>query len=129
MFNQPDVGVAGLFDLGLVIPGRHHGSDQTIRFFKRNMDQIVHRADEQNTNLKKKKKKKIWPLQNHKSFLFPPFTFIWSHDKRLDKRTRSYPKYAPIEQSGSGQETSEVPHVFNVFLASFFGRDQSCCGL
>lgn len=76
-----------------------------------------------------KKKKKIWPLQNDKSFLFPPFTFIWSHDRRLDKRTPSYPKYAPIEQSGREQETSEVPDVFNVFLASFFGRDKSCCGL
>lgn len=34
MFNQPDVGVAGLFDLGLVIPGRRHDSDQTTRFLK-----------------------------------------------------------------------------------------------
>lgn len=128
MFNQPDVGVVGLFDLGLVIPDKHHHSDQTIRFLKGTWTRLSTGPMNQ-TPILKKEKKKIWPLQNHKSFLFPPFTFIWSHDKRLDKRTRSYPKYAPIEQSGSGQETSEVPHVFNVFLASFFGRDQSCCGL
>lgn len=67
--------------------------------------------------------------QNDKSFLVPPLTFIWNQDWRLDKRTRSPPKYAPIEQSGKEQETSEVLNFFNVFLALFFGRDQSCGGL
>lgn len=73
--------------------------------------------------------KKNLATQNEKSFLVPPLTFIWNHDRRLDKRTRSPPKYAPIEQSGREQETSEVLHFFYVFLVLFFGRDQSCRGL
>lgn len=42
----------------------------------------------------------------------PPLTFIWRHDRRLDKSTQASPKYGPIEQSGEEQETSKVQNFF-----------------
>lgn len=51
----------------------------------------------------------------------PPLTFIWRHDRRLDKSTQASSKYKPIEQSEQEQETSKVLNGFpkTVFLALF----------
>lgn len=63
----------------------------------------------------------------------PPLTFIWRHDRRLDKSTQAFPKYEPILYNKVDKHKRHLRYWIyskkKTLLGIIFGWDQSSCDL